>query len=168
MQIPQNQSATSAEYCLPPGRPGIPLNATEVAVRNLAINMLWQLDPLVTARVVQPEHPQLRSHCAAVSGAYIDCLIDVLDPSSRSVQAGNVRDAHYSDMERVSGLNVASLCATLDPTNPRAWSMIYQLLPDDQTHIFVQNETGLQPVNRRNAERTMFDQISRNPAERRS
>lgn len=163
MNTHQVNNTRAIEYFTPVGLPGIPLNSTETAVRNLAISMLYQCSEPIRARIDTPHDPNIARYCQEVSRQYTNRLVDVLQPAERSVTAGSVRHSHFSEAERICGLSVASSCIELDPANIRALSMVYRLLPNDRTQILVRTENGLRALDRHTSERAMFEVVCQNP-----
>ncbi|WP_370263376.1 hypothetical protein [Limnobacter sp.] len=62
--------------------------------------------------------------------------------------------------ERWHGLQVASSVISLDSKNVSAWSMAYQLLPDDSSTVRLVAGGEMRQLNRQQVDHAMFDIIN--------
>ena len=160
MNIHQNDTSVRSEYFMPANQTGRHLSATESAALNLSIMMIEHYSERMLARINNPGDRLLAKMCSTISRRCSDYLVNNLKPSARSAATGDIRNVAYSEAERSAGLSVASMCATLDPYNTVAWSLIYQLLPNDNVSLLVQTDHGVKAYDRSAAERAMFHTIS--------
>lgn len=127
------------------------LTPTASAVRNLAQDMRICLQSMLHNRIFRPVAED-EPACRVASDRAITQLNTILQPARRSAYLNSVSDTRYLPEERLWGLDVTSLCLTLDPRNSLAWSMTYQLLPDAQTTALVQSPKGPIKINRERAQ----------------
>lgn len=148
---PSQWLADPTERLAPPLPTRTETPPTAVAARTLALDMRHSLQGMLERRLtgwLDGRDPI----CIQVSERAISRLNDILQPARRSAEVGSVSHVSYLPGERQWGLDVTAMCLILDPGNAAAWSITAQLLPDDQTVLWIQTPLERIGINRERAQ----------------
>lgn len=137
-----------------------PRTPTEKAVAALAERLVSQFDRFAMGALFGEHRVEPQIGAPAMAAEAMEELDHILQPAARSAAAGSVHNARYSQAERWHGLQVASSVISLDSKNVSAWSMAYQLLPDDSSTVRLVAGGEMRQLNRQQVDHAMIDIIN--------